>query len=188
MGSVWPGCGLLTNNWHISSFQWQCSRFEHFCSRVVINSRGPGPPATLLENRRKIEPKEIPSRLIPRLLVVFTRQLEILVTTLLRSLGWKWKFMRDHCKLSLSFPATCTSVSFRMLFLWDFSWLPQMESLLQGRHSLASHSWPINWAHKTTIKKKSPLLQDRTGHIHTTTIIILLSLVISFLVLQRCIL
>ena len=35
-----------------------------------------------LENRRKIEPKEISSRLIPRLLVVFTRQLEILVTTL----------------------------------------------------------------------------------------------------------
>ena len=31
----------------------------------------------------KIEPKEIPSHLIPRLLVVFTRQLEILVTTLL---------------------------------------------------------------------------------------------------------
>ena len=33
-----------------------------------------------MENRRKIEPKEIPSRLIPRLLAVFTRQLEILVT------------------------------------------------------------------------------------------------------------
>ena len=30
----------------------------------------------------KIEPKEIPSRLIPRLLVVFARQLEILVKTL----------------------------------------------------------------------------------------------------------
>ena len=29
-----------------------------------------------------MEPKEIPSRLIPRLLVIFTRQLEILVTTL----------------------------------------------------------------------------------------------------------
>ena len=29
-----------------------------------------------------MEPKEIPSRLSPRLLVVFTRQLEILVTTL----------------------------------------------------------------------------------------------------------
>ena len=33
-----------------------------------------------LENRGKIEPKEIPSCLTPRLLVVFTRQLEILVT------------------------------------------------------------------------------------------------------------
>ena len=40
------------------------------------------PAALILENGRKIEPKEIPSRLIPRLLVVFTQQLEILVTTL----------------------------------------------------------------------------------------------------------
>ena len=31
---------------------------------------------------KKIEPKEIPSYLIPHLLVVFTQQLEILVTTL----------------------------------------------------------------------------------------------------------
>jgi len=55
-------------------------------SRVVIKSRGPGifpgyyecgPWLLLLENRRKIEPKEIPSCLIPRLLVVFTLQLEI---------------------------------------------------------------------------------------------------------------
>ena len=37
----------------------------------------------------KIEPKEIPSRLIPRLLVVFTRQLEILVTTLMYALLYK---------------------------------------------------------------------------------------------------
>ena len=58
---------------------------------AVIKSRGPGispgyyecgPRLLLLENRRKIEPKEIPSCLIPRLLVVFIRQLEILVTTL----------------------------------------------------------------------------------------------------------
>ena len=35
------------------------------------------------ENRRKIEPKETPSCLISRLLVVFTWQLETLVTTLL---------------------------------------------------------------------------------------------------------
>ena len=51
--------------------------------RVVIKSREPGIfQLLLLENRRKIEPKEILSRLIPHLLVVFTRQLEILVTTL----------------------------------------------------------------------------------------------------------
>ena len=59
--------------------------------KAVIKSRGPGifpgyyergPWLLLLENRTKIEPKEIPSCLIPRLLVVFTRQLEILVTTL----------------------------------------------------------------------------------------------------------
>ena len=59
--------------------------------RVVIKSQGPGifpgyqesgPRLLLLENRKKIEPKEITCRLIPHLLVVFTRQLEILVTTL----------------------------------------------------------------------------------------------------------
>ena len=36
-----------------------------------------------LENRRTIEPKEIPSCLIPHVLVVFTHQIEILVTALL---------------------------------------------------------------------------------------------------------
>ena len=62
--------------------------------RVFIKSRGPGiftdyqesgPRLLLLENGRKIEPKEIRSRLIPCLLVVFTWQLEILATTLLRN-------------------------------------------------------------------------------------------------------
>ena len=33
------------------------------------------PPATFIGNRRKTGPKEIPSHLIPHLLVVFTRQL-----------------------------------------------------------------------------------------------------------------
>ena len=65
-------------------------KFLELC-RAVIKSRGPGispgyyecgPRLLLLENRRKIEPKEIPCCLIPLLLVVFTRQLEILVTTL----------------------------------------------------------------------------------------------------------
>ena len=39
-----------------------------------------GPWLISKENKRKIEPKENPSCLIPRLLVVFTLQLEILVT------------------------------------------------------------------------------------------------------------
>ena len=60
-------------------------------NRAVIKRRGPGispgyyerlPRLLSKENKRKIEPKEIPSCLIPRLLVVFTQQLEILVTTL----------------------------------------------------------------------------------------------------------
>ena len=62
--------------------------------RVFIKSQGPGiftdyqesgPQLLLLENGRKIEPKEICSRLIPHLLVVFTRQLEILATILPRN-------------------------------------------------------------------------------------------------------
>ena len=61
----------------------------HF--RAVIKSWGPGIIPNYyecglrlisLENRRKIEPKEIPSCLIPLLLVVYTQQLKILVTTL----------------------------------------------------------------------------------------------------------
>ena len=98
-------CPTLTTSW-ICSCQSQVQILDHTCkiakcltsyqlaflARVVIKSRGlgifpgyyeSGPRLLLLENRRKIEPKEIPSRLIPRLLVLFTRQLEILVTTLL---------------------------------------------------------------------------------------------------------
>ena len=41
-----------------------------------------GPRLLLLENRRKIEPKEIPSCLIPCLLVVLTQRHKIIVTTL----------------------------------------------------------------------------------------------------------
>ena len=57
--------------------------------RAVIKSRGlgislghykHGPWLLSLENRRKIEPRETPSCLIPCLLVIFTWQLEILVT------------------------------------------------------------------------------------------------------------
>ena len=42
----------------------------------------PGSRLLSLENGRKKEPKEIPGCLISRLLVVFTQQLKILLTTL----------------------------------------------------------------------------------------------------------
>ena len=52
--------------------------------RAVIKRRGPGiSPSYYEHGRRKIEPTGIPSCLIPHLLVVFTRQLEILVTALI---------------------------------------------------------------------------------------------------------
>ena len=59
--------------------------------RAVIKRPGPGispgyyerlPERLSKEKKRKIEPKEVPSCLIPCLLVVFTQQLEILATTL----------------------------------------------------------------------------------------------------------
>ena len=64
-------------------------------NRAVIKSWGPGispgyyecgPQQLSFENRRKIKPKEIPTCLIPHLLDVFTRQLEILITTLVLTL------------------------------------------------------------------------------------------------------
>ena len=42
----------------------------------------PGSRLLSMENERKTEPKEIPGCLISRPLVVFTRQLKILMTTL----------------------------------------------------------------------------------------------------------
>ena len=51
--------------------------------RAVIKIQaGDFPRLLSMENKRKIEPKETPSCLIHPLLVVFTRELEILVTTL----------------------------------------------------------------------------------------------------------
>ena len=64
--------------------------------RAVIKSQGPGispgyyecgPGLLLMENKRKLEPKETPRCLIPCLLVVFTWQLEILMTTPLLCFG-----------------------------------------------------------------------------------------------------
>ena len=75
-----------------NSLHFWHSYIQPYNNGAVIKSRGPGispsyyecGPRYILskENRRKIEPKEIPSYLIPHLFVVFTWQLEILVTTL----------------------------------------------------------------------------------------------------------
>ena len=69
------------------------SSWQQIFDRGVIESQGLGifpgyyecgPQLLSSENRRKIEPKEIPSCLIPRLLDEFTRQLEILFEKLQR--------------------------------------------------------------------------------------------------------
>ena len=76
----------------LSGHHWDPPKcpFNRGC-RGVIKRRDPGissgyyerfPWLFSKENKRKIEPKEILSCLIPCLLVVFTWQLEILVTTL----------------------------------------------------------------------------------------------------------
>ena len=82
--------------------------------RAVIKRRGPGispgyyergPRLLSWENRRKIEPNAIPSWLISRLLVVSTRQLEILATTLselLTGLGGQLCFVPINCQLWFS--------------------------------------------------------------------------------------
>ena len=108
--------------------------------RVVIKSWGPGifpgykvssPQLLLLKNRRKIEPKEIPSHLILCLLVVFTRRLEILVTTLPLS---KTKFVVDVQQVSKNDHGFLLSVhasqsvssslppSWPGMFHWDAPW------------------------------------------------------------------
>ena len=65
--------------------------YVYIYTRAVIKSWGPGispgyyeccPRLLLMENKGKLEPTETPRCLIPRLLVVFTQQLEILTTTL----------------------------------------------------------------------------------------------------------
>ena len=73
--------------------QWKC--YPGLSLRAVGQGPGAGgqgfPPATMsvspgsstfIRNRRKMEPKELPSCKIPLLLISYTRQLEILGTTL----------------------------------------------------------------------------------------------------------
>ena len=80
-----------------------------YCPRVVFKKWGAGdfphyyecgPCLLSKENRRKREPEKTPSCLISHLLVVFTRQLEILVTTLLSS---QLTIRLVPCECSVSF-------------------------------------------------------------------------------------
>ena len=71
--TLWTQTLLNKDNGHFSA-----SPVTNY-HRAVIKSRGPspayyecGPGLLLLENRRKLEPKEAPRCLIPRLLVVFS--------------------------------------------------------------------------------------------------------------------
>ena len=70
---------VMTSNFNASSY-------VHIeTPRQGCHIQEPPPAATIngvQENRRKIEPKEIPSCLIPCQLAVFTQQLEILVRAL----------------------------------------------------------------------------------------------------------
>ena len=100
-------------------------KYDFQCSgRAVIKSRGPGispgyyecgPRLFLMENKGKLEPKETPRSLIPRLLVVFTQQLEILTTTLV--LGTKFEDKRacfyEAFNLSVTQSAACKESSVR---------------------------------------------------------------------------
>ena len=81
-GNYYTVLGIL--NWQNFLSTYPLSQYDHLpimsTHRVVIKSWGPGISPGYFW--RKIEPKEIPSCLIPRLLVIFTQQLEILVTNL----------------------------------------------------------------------------------------------------------
>ena len=86
---VYKGVSLFLNFlvWETAKISQCYQQFPHeMKSRAILKSQGPGifpgyyecdRQLLLLENRRKLEPKDIP---------VFTRQLEILVTTLMSEL------------------------------------------------------------------------------------------------------
>ena len=79
-------CCLCVSDWPVwrnHSCIWTRSwrQFVHQQGCHWEAGAGDFPPATFKENRRNIEPKETHSYLIPHLLVVFTQQHEILLTT-----------------------------------------------------------------------------------------------------------
>ena len=89
----------------------------------------------------KIEPKEIPSRLIPRLLVVFTRQLEILVTTLDLEHSGRYQFAAFWALVLISIGIPWFAVIFGINTTHDISKL------------LYVISWAARWVKFETILK-----------------------------------
>ena len=71
------------------------SSYPSLTLRAVIKRQGPGispgdfPRVLLKEKRKKLEPEETPSCLIPRPCVVFTQQIKILVTA--------WRLLGCYC-------------------------------------------------------------------------------------------
>ena len=112
-------------------------------SRAVIKSWGPGifpgyyecgPWLLSLKNRRNIELKEIPCCLIPSLLVLFTRQLEILVTTLHKT-GWngnKWHKDGLHTDSNMAYSSKGETTLFEIQTRDMYS--NPYEGLMQDRH------------------------------------------------------
>ena len=110
--------------------------------RAVIKSRGPGTSPgyyecgsrlLLLENRRKLEPKETPKCSIPRLLVVFTRQLEILATTLYNVVSY------EACsKIIETICICCLGQGFQVQAYSHWKQDSSFGTLLQDQESFAS--------------------------------------------------
>ena len=72
---------------HVINFQQGCHQGFPTATMSVV-------PRNFYWKTRKIEPKEIPSCLIPRLLVGFTRQLEIILVTIINPVSANMKTVR----------------------------------------------------------------------------------------------
>ena len=144
MNAAKPAWAKYSRLHQIVFFFFTSNIFQHVVTKSgrSLRSGGQGfPPATFMEKRRKIWPKEIPSCLIPRLLVVFTRQLEISVTALqndnkCQSWNQKRNFRKNKAICSLSF-VFGTSIGY------------------------------LRWKAKISMHIQTSFLTDQTNHCHS---------------------